>query len=58
MGGKDCTFEATAETPEELKKKVWAHAESDHADMIANMSEEQKAELGAKLDAAIAAQGG
>lgn len=56
--GAPCRWEATAETSEELKKKIWEHAENVHRDMLATMSEADKAELEARIDALIEMQGG
>ncbi|MBL7045868.1 MAG: DUF1059 domain-containing protein [Parcubacteria group bacterium] len=35
VGGEGCTFEATAETPEEVKTQMGEHAQVAHAEMMA-----------------------
>ena len=47
-----------AESGAELKKKIWEHAEIAHNDMLVGMSEMDKAELEARIDAMIEMQGG
>jgi len=54
--GAPCTWEATAETAAELRRKVWAHARSHHQDMLAGLDEDQLAELEARIDLVIESQ--
>jgi len=56
--GAACQWTATAETEEELKKKIWEHAEIAHRDVILTMSEMDKVNLEARIDALIEMQGG
>ena len=56
--GAFCQWEATAETSVELKEKIWAHAKSAHKDMMTEMSEADKVEMDAQIDALIEMQGG
>jgi predicted small metal-binding protein len=56
--GAACQWTATAESVDELRKKIWEHAEQAHKDMLINMSELDKAELEARIDALIEMQGG
>lgn len=56
--GASCRWSASAESGEELKKKIWAHAALTHKDMLSSMSEMDKAELEARIDALIEMQGG
>jgi predicted small metal-binding protein len=56
--GAPCRWEATAQTGEELRKKIWEHAENVHKEMLAKMSEADKSELEARIDALIEMQGG
>lgn len=53
--GMDCAFRAEGETADEVKAKMLEHAAAVHADMLAGMSEEQKAEMMATMDEKIAA---
>jgi predicted small metal-binding protein len=57
MGAK-CQWSATAESSEELKKKLWEHTEVAHKDMLVGMSDMDKMELEARIDALIEMQGG
>jgi predicted small metal-binding protein len=54
--GAPCAWEAAAETADELRRKIWAHAESDHKDMLEGMDEEAMAELEARIDLVIESQ--
>jgi predicted small metal-binding protein len=56
--GARCRWQATAETADELRKKIWEHAESEHKDMLARMSESQRAHFEARIDHLIDSQGG
>lgn len=51
--GVDCDFSTTAETPEEVKKAVFAHADEVHGDMMQSMTQEQLADLQKAVDGAI-----
>jgi len=56
--GAQCRWTATAESGDELKKKIWKHAQSAHKDMLGGMSEMEKVEFEARIDALIEMQGG
>jgi predicted small metal-binding protein len=56
--GAQCQWTATAESGDELKHKIWEHAEIAHKDMVLGMSEIDKVELEARIDALIEMQGG
>jgi predicted small metal-binding protein len=56
--GESCRWEATAESGEELKKLVWQHARRSHKQLFKTMSEADRAELEARIDALIEMQGG
>ena len=56
LGAADCNFHATGATNEEVKQKMMAHAAEAHADMMKNMTPEQMAQTGAKMDELLAAQ--
>jgi predicted small metal-binding protein len=56
--GARCKWTATAETGDELKRKLWEHAERAHKDMLSGMTETDKVELEARIDALIEMQGG
>jgi len=56
--GAQCQWTASAESGDELKKKIWEHAEIAHKDMLVDMSEMDKVELEARIDALIEMQGG
>lgn len=51
--GMDCPFSVTAESKEIAKRYADMHAMETHADMMANMTDEQKAEMEAKKDSVI-----
>ncbi len=53
--GIDCPFHAEGETADEVKAKLLEHAAAVHADMLAGMTDEQKAEMMATMDEKIAA---
>lgn len=55
MGMKD-DFVASGETNDEVKKKMWEHAEKAHRDMAANMTDEQKQEMEKKMDELLSKQ--
>jgi predicted small metal-binding protein len=56
--GAPCSWSTTAETGDELKKKIWEHAETAHKDLLVSMSEMDKEKLEARIDALIDMQGG
>ena len=56
--GAACRWEATAETTEELKRLVWEHTLRSHKKMIDEMTDLDRAELEARIDALIEMQGG
>jgi len=49
--GMECGFTAEGETAEEVKDKMLAHAQDAHAEMLAGMSDQEKADLMAAMDA-------
>ena len=51
--GVDCTFTTSAESAEEVKKAVFAHADEVHKDMLESMSPEQLADLEKAVEGAI-----
>ena len=51
--GVDCDFSTTAETPEEVKKATFAHANVVHKGMLESMTPEQLAELEKAVEGAI-----
>ena len=51
--GVDCDFSTTAESPEEVKKAVFAHADVVHQEMLSSMTPEQLAELEQAVEGAI-----
>lgn len=51
--GMQCPFSVTAESREIVKKYADMHAMETHADMIASMTDEQKAEMETKKDSVI-----
>jgi predicted small metal-binding protein len=51
--GVDCDEVITGATAEEVKQKALAHAQEKHADVLASLSPEQQAGMGAQIDAAI-----
>jgi predicted small metal-binding protein len=50
VGGGTCTFEASGETPEEVKGKMAEHAKVAHADMMAKATPESMAEWNTMFD--------
>ena len=53
--GIECAFRAEGETADEVKAKLLEHAAAEHADMLAGMTEAQKADMMATIDVKIAA---
>jgi predicted small metal-binding protein len=53
--GIECAFRAEGETADEVKAKLLEHAAAEHADMLAGMTDAQKAEMTATMDEKIAA---
>ena len=49
--GMECSFTTEAETADEIKQKMLAHAQDAHAEMLAGMSDQEKADLMAAMDA-------
>lgn len=56
LGSSMCDFEATGETAEEVKKKMYGHAAEAHADKLASMTEEDKQKVNAIMDGLLAKQ--
>lgn len=56
--GDPCRWQAAADTADELRKKIWAHAKTSHKAMLAGMSIDDRAEFEAHIDALIEMQGG
>jgi predicted small metal-binding protein len=48
--GMECSFSAQGETADEVKQKMLAHAQDAHAEMLAGMSDEEKAGLMSAMD--------
>jgi predicted small metal-binding protein len=48
--GVECDFVAKGETAEEVKAKAMEHAKMEHADMLKDMTEDQKKEMMMKMD--------
>ena len=53
--GMDCDFVAEGATKEEVMKMAMEHGSVVHADMMKDMTPEQMAEFGQKLEASIQA---
>lgn len=53
LGDETCTFSAEAETVEELKAKLMAHAKEVHAEKLAKMSPQELAEMDKEIDRLI-----
>ena len=51
--GLDCDFVATADTKEEVMKMAMEHGGSVHADLMKDMTPEQMADFGKKMEASI-----
>ena len=51
--GVECDFSTTGESPEEVKKAVFAHAGEAHKEMLASMTPEQLAGLQQAVESAI-----
>ncbi len=51
--GVDCDFSTTAESPEEVKKAVFAHADVVHKEMLQAMTPEELADLEKAIEGAI-----
>lgn len=57
VAGIACDFEAHGETDAEVKAKLQEHGMGAHAEMMAGLTEEQRAGMAAKIDGLLAAQG-
>ncbi len=53
--GIDCDFVATGATKEEVLKKAMEHGGTVHAGLMKDMTKEQMADFGKKLEASIQA---
>jgi len=53
--GLDCKFSTTGATKEEVMHKAMEHGGVVHADLMKNMTPEQSAAFGKKLESAIKA---
>jgi predicted small metal-binding protein len=51
--GVDCDFSTAAESPEEVKKAIFAHADVVHKEMLQSMNPEQLADLDKSVEGAI-----
>jgi len=53
LGNSTCNFEATGETNEEVKGKMWSHAAEAHPEILQGMDEAKKAEMSKMMDSKI-----
>jgi predicted small metal-binding protein len=53
MGSAGCDFEASGETNEEVKQKMWDHAREAHPEKLEGMDDAKKAEMETMMDSAI-----
>jgi len=51
--GSDCSFVATGKTDDEIKNKLFKHAEKDHPEMMKTMTPEKRKDLTARMDEAL-----
>ena len=49
----ECPFVVTGASQEEVKKHVEMHKMDSHSDLVANMSDEDKTAMDAKIDSVI-----
>jgi predicted small metal-binding protein len=54
LGGMDCNFKATGQTADEVKQKMFAHAEQAHADMLKSMTPQQMQGLQQRMEQLLA----
>ena len=54
LGGKGCDFVASGEGAQEVKKAMWVHAWREHSDMVAGMSDDDRAAMDARMDERLA----
>lgn len=54
--GGDCGHSVSGSTIEEAKQAMWKHAQEDHADMVATLSDDQKQGMEMKLINFLSAQ--
>lgn len=54
--GMNDDFTATGETNNEVKRKMWEHAEKAHRDTVNSMTNEDKQELENEMDDILAGQ--
>lgn len=50
IGSMDCNFTATGETAEAVKQAMFAHAQQEHADVLASMTPQQMQEVTQRMD--------
>ena len=51
IAGVNCSVPLSGNTLDELKKNVFAHAQKDHADMLAKMSPADQAKIPQQIEA-------
>ena len=56
LGAVNCDFVASGETADDVKTRLFEHATAEHADKLAAMSDQEKAEISHKMDEMLAAQ--
>lgn len=56
VSGIECGYTAEAETDDEIKAMLMGHGDSAHADIMAGVTEEQKAEMAKKMGDSLASQ--
>jgi predicted small metal-binding protein len=53
--GGNCDFVARGQTSNEVKERMFAHAQKDHPDMFKAMTPERQREMQARMDGLLAA---
>ena len=56
LGDWSCDHVATGNTDEEVKENMHKHGMDAHKEMVENATDEQKAQIGARIDKILAAQ--
>ena len=56
LGGRDCDFISEGNSPDEVKKNLYAHAGDIHKDILSSMPEEKMKEMDQLMDKLLAEQ--
>ena len=54
LGGMDCNYTAKGNSAEEVKQKMFAHAQTQHPDVLAAMTPQQMQDVQKQMDRLLA----